>query len=145
MFSNILVSDFFILFAVFFILLRASVYMGSREWMLDFFPVFSCIYVFYLLPVCPHSPLPFNTAKLHTVGSVCAQLCMILCILMDSCLPSSSVHGIFQGKNTGAGYQALLRGIFLIQGSNRVSWISWLAGGFFTTVLPRSLWQVVSL
>ena len=83
----------------------------------DFFPVFSCIYwcyVFCLLPVCPHSPLPFNTAKLHTVGSV-------LCILMDSCLPSPSVHGIFQGKNTGAGYQALPHGIFLIQGSNRVS------------------------
>ena len=37
---------------------------------------------------------------------------------MDCSLPSSPVHGIFPGKNTGKGCHALLQGVFLTQGSN---------------------------
>ena len=35
---------------------------------------------------------------------------------MDCSPPSSSVHGIFPGKNTRVGRHALLQGIFLTQG-----------------------------
>ena len=35
---------------------------------------------------------------------------------MDCSLPSSSLHGIFPGKNTGVGCHFLLQGIFLSQG-----------------------------
>ena len=44
--------------------------------------------------------------------------CLTLCDLMDCNPPGSSVHGDSSGKNTGAGCQALLQGIFLIQGLN---------------------------
>ena len=37
---------------------------------------------------------------------------------MDCSLPGFSVHWASPGKNTGAGYHALLPGIFLTQGSN---------------------------
>ena len=40
------------------------------------------------------------------------------CDPVDCSLPGSSVHGDSPGKNTGVVYQALLQGIFLIQGSN---------------------------
>ena len=47
-----------------------------------------------------------------------AQMCPMLCDPMD-CSPSgSSIHGIFQDKNTGVGWHILLQGIFLTQGSN---------------------------
>ena len=47
-----------------------------------------------------------------------AQLCPILCSLMDCNLPGFSVHGDSPGKNTGVGCHALLQGIFLTQGLN---------------------------
>ena len=37
---------------------------------------------------------------------------------MDSSSPGSSVHGIFQARNTGVGFNFLFRGIFQTQGSN---------------------------
>ena len=46
------------------------------------------------------------------------QSCLILCNRMDCSSPGSSVSGD-SGKNTGVGCRALLRGIFLTQGSNR--------------------------
>ena len=52
----------------------------------------------------------------------------VLCLVTQSCLtlfdpmdynpPGSSAHGIFPGKNIGAGCHFLLQGIFLTQGSN---------------------------
>ena len=47
-----------------------------------------------------------------------AQLCPTLCDPMDYSLPGSSVHGIFQARNTGVGCRFLLQGILPIQGSN---------------------------
>ena len=41
-----------------------------------------------------------------------------LCNPMDCSPPHSSVHGNSPGKNTGVGCHALLKGIFLTQGSN---------------------------
>ena len=49
---------------------------------------------------------------------ICAQSRPALCNLMDCSPPSSSVHGIFPGKNTGVGCYFLLWGIFLTQVSN---------------------------
>ena len=49
---------------------------------------------------------------------ICAQLCPTLCNPVESSQPGSSVHEIFQAKNTGVGCHVLLKGIFLIQGSN---------------------------
>ena len=47
-----------------------------------------------------------------------AQSCLTLCNSMDCSPPGSSVHGIFQAKNTGAGCHFLLQGIFPTQGLN---------------------------
>ena len=49
---------------------------------------------------------------------VCAQSCLALWDLMDCGPPASSVHGISQARNTGAGCRFLLQGVFLTQGSN---------------------------
>ena len=57
--------------------------------------------------------------KLHKRALVLvAQSCLTLHDPMD-CRPSdSSVHGSFQGKNTGVGCHDLLQGIFQTQVSN---------------------------
>ena len=66
------------------------------------------------------------------------QSCLTLCNPMDCSQPDSSVHGIFQGWNTGVGCHFLLQGIFLIQGSNpyllQVSCTA--SGSFFLTTEP---------
>ena len=61
------------------------------------------------------------------------QLCPTLCDPMDCSPPGSSVHGDSPGKNTGVGYHALLRGIFLAQETN---W-GLLADRFFTSWATR--------
>ena len=49
-------------------------------------------------------------------------LCSVAPVVSDSVQhcnpPGSSLHGIFQGKNTGVGILSFLQGIFLTQGSN---------------------------
>ena len=51
-------------------------------------------------------------------GVSVTQLCLTLCDPMDCSPPSSSVRGIFPGKNMGVGCHFLLQGIFLTQGLN---------------------------
>ena len=46
------------------------------------------------------------------------QSCPTLCDPLDCSPPGSSVRGDSPGRNTGAGCQALLQGIFPTQGSN---------------------------
>ena len=64
---------------------------------------------------------------------MCAQSCLTLCNPMDCSLQGSSVHGVFQAKNTGVGCHARLQGIFPTQGSNLCLMSPMLAGGFFIT------------
>ena len=45
------------------------------------------------------------------------QLCLTLCHPMDYSLPSASVHGVLQAKNTGVGWYFLLQGILPSPGS----------------------------
>ena len=61
--------------------------------------------------VCYKEPFFFR----ETYGNACvhAQLCLTLCDPIDCSPPGSSVHGIFQGKNTGVGCHFLLQGILL--------------------------------
>ena len=47
-----------------------------------------------------------------------AQSCLILHDPMDCSPPGSSVHGVFQARNTEVGSHFLLQGIFLTQGLN---------------------------
>ena len=62
------------------------------------------------------------TASLNSDMCVCVcvcvyvKSCLTLCIPVDCSPPGSSVLGIFQEKNTGAGCHFLLQGIFLTQG-----------------------------
>ena len=76
----------------------------------------------------------------------CVCLCVCLCVCarmhsvmwscptlghpMDCSLPSSSVHGIFPGKNTGVGCHFLLQSIFPTQGWNPhlLYLLQWQAG-----------------
>ena len=52
----------------------------------------------------------------HTGSFVKSYL--TLCDPMGCSLPGYSVHGIFPGKNTGAGCHFLLQGLFPTQGMN---------------------------
>ena len=65
---------------------------------------------------------PTRLGHTHThvwkVKALFPQLCLALLPSMDYSQPSFSVHGIFQGKNTGVGSHSLLQGIFWTQGSN---------------------------
>ena len=56
--------------------------------------------------------------SVYVLACQVAQSCPTLCDPMDCSPPGSSVHGIFPGKNTGAGCHALFQGIFPTQGSN---------------------------
>ena len=47
-----------------------------------------------------------------------AQLCLTLSNPMDCSPPGSSIHGMFQAKNTGVGCHFLLQEMFLTQGLN---------------------------
>ena len=66
---------------------------------------------------------------------VCAQLCPVLCDPMDCTPPGSSVHGIFPGKNTGAGCHFLPQGISPPGDHTQVSCVSCIAGRLFTIEL----------
>ena len=49
---------------------------------------------------------------------VCVHLFLTLCDPIDCSPPSSYIHKIFPGKNTGVGCHFLLQGVFSTQGSN---------------------------
>ena len=58
----------------------------------------------------------------------------LFCNLMDCSLPGSSVHGIFQGRNTGVGCHFLLQGIFQPRNQTHIPcmgrqipyhWVTW--------------------
>ena len=70
----------------------------------------------------------FKTARCDPLSCLDAQLCLTLWTLPTRFLCPWD----FQGKNTGMCCHFLLQGIFLSQGSNPVSCISWTAGRFFT-------------
>ena len=67
---------------------------------------------------------PMDCITMHAAKLL--QLCLTLCDPMDCSLPGSSVHGNSPGKNFGVGCHALLQQIFLIQGSNPISYISYI-------------------
>ena len=83
--------------------------------------------------------------QLHVFFCSVAQLCLTLCDPKD-CSPSgSSVHGIFQVRNTGVGCHFLLQGIFPTQGLN-LCLSPVLAGRFFTTESlekPKVLYEII--
>ena len=60
---------------------------------------------------------------------ICAkslQSCLTLWDAMDCSPPGSFVHGDSPGKNTGVSCPALLQGVFPIQGSNLISYVSYI-------------------
>ena len=65
-------------------------------------------------------PFLLSAQKIKDTRNECvhAQSCSTLCDPMDYSLPSSSVHGIYPGKDTGVFCYFLLQGIMLTQGSN---------------------------
>ena len=69
-----------------------------------------------------HTSFPLSKSAYPNLGaSVHARLlqsCSKVCDPVDCSWPGSSVHGIFQEKNTGVGCHALLQGIFPTQESN---------------------------
>ena len=70
-----------------------------------------------------------------------AQLCPTLCDPMDYSLPGSSVHGIFQARNTGVGCYFL--GDLTNPGIESASLASpVLAGRFFTT---WAIWEAPNI
>ena len=72
-----------------------------------------------------------NMINITNTHCVPAQSCPTLCHPIGCSLPGSSVHGS-SGKNTGAGGQFLLQGIFPTRDQTLI-WISCIAGRIFTT------------
>ena len=67
------------------------------------------------LPLCHQRSSKTKQACFHTKS---LQSCQTLCDPMDCSPPGSSVHGIYQVKNTGMSCHVLLQGIFSTQGLN---------------------------
>ena len=66
-----------------------------------------------------YHPLIKISDRQHSVGlCLVTQSCPNLCNPMDYSPPGPSVHGDSQGKKTGVGCHALLKGKFSTQGSN---------------------------
>lgn len=72
------------------------------------------MWVSYLRKKCPPVTILCQTNQ----GCWVVQSCPTLHDPVNCRLPSSSVHGIFLGKNTGVGCPSLLQGVFTTQGSN---------------------------
>ena len=85
-----------------------------------------CRWIIYHLSY-QRSPINGNWKK---VKVKVAQLCLILCDLMDCTLPGSSVHGIFQAIILEQVAISFIQGIFLTQGSNPclLCLLHWQAG-----------------
>ena len=109
-------------------------------------------YIFYSLsePQFPCQEIGIVPCTLMEIlGSVCKAPgeCLVgawvlrwsvfstLCDTMDSSPPGSSVHGIFQARNTGVGAIIVLQGVFPTQGSNP-RLLRRQVGFFFTTEPP---------
>ena len=73
---------------------------------------------------------------LKASGGLVAKSCPTLWDPMDYSLPGSSVHGIFQARNTRVGCHFLLQGIFLTRAKPVSLASAALAGRFFTIELP---------
>ena len=76
----------------------------------------------------------------HVLCALSRQSCLTLSDPMDCSLPGSSVHWILQARIlewVAMPFQA----IFLTQGSNCISCVSWTGRGFFTT---SATWEAYS-
>ena len=65
-----------------------------------------------------------------------SHVCLTLCDSMDCSLPGSSVPGSLQARNTGVGCHALLRESSWLKDWTCISYVSIIAGRFFTTEPP---------
>ena len=83
-----------------------------QEWSFYFSQSYGVPVIRLCWPSKPNALCACMCACVHT------QSCPTLCNSMDCSLPGSSVHGIFQARNTGVGCHLLLPGIFPTQGSN---------------------------
>ena len=103
------------------------------------FPLCLHTFVYYSMSGCSGGHLSWCClgifllwAQVHT-NYECVLNHVQLCGPINCSPPSSSVHGIFQARNTGAGHHFLLQAIFP-PGIEPASLVSpALAGGFFTT------------
>ena len=68
-----------------------------------------------------------------------AQLCLILCDLMDCSLPGSSAHGILQARILEWVVISFSRGSFQPKDQTRISYI---AGRFFTIWATNLIWKI---
>ena len=68
-----------------------------------------------------------------------AQLCLTLCDPVECSPPGSSVHGILQARVLEWVAISFSRGSSPPRDRTSISYVSWLAGGFFTT---SATWEV---
>ena len=69
------------------------------------------------------------------------QSCLILCNPVDCSPPGSSVHGIFQTIILEWVSISCSRGFSWPKDQTSVSWVSCMAGGFFTTMPSEKSWS----
>ena len=80
----------------------------------------------------------FRLSEGRVLGCACgrgcapAQLCLILCDPMDCSSPGSSVHGVSQARMLEWVAISSSRGSSQPRNWTPISWVSWIAGRFFT-------------
>ena len=86
----------------------------------------------------------FACALIAVVGGLVTKLCLTLCNHVDCSMLGSSVHGIFQDKDTGVGCHFLLQEIFPTQGSNlsllHCRWVPYRLSHWESPLHPKS-WE----
>ena len=83
------------------------------------------IFINFILNLC------FPNKEITSMREGCAQLCLTLCDPMDSSLPGSYVHGIFQKEYWSGLPTSFSMGFSYPRDWTRVSWSSYIAAGFF--------------
>ena len=92
------------------------------------------------VPLTPKLFLPLRDLFLITACMLNCSVCQTLCNPVD-CKPlGSSVHGIFQGKNTGLSHHFLSRGSSQTGIEPKTPESPASAGRFFTTELPGKIY-----
>ena len=112
---------------------------------------YKCGHSFTFSPQFSFLSVPSSFLSL-CVGVLClvTQLCPTLRDPLDCSLPSSSVHGIFSGKNTEWIAISFSRGSSRLRDRTRVSYVSCIAGRFYTIWAIREthyflIWNRLSL
>ena len=114
----------------------------SLRLLLGHVSIVKCLYVSHQALLVSDLEKKSHRFYLQRVYVCCAQSCRTLCDPMDCGPPGSCVHGIFRERMLECVAMPFPSGSSRPRGQTWVSCVSWIAGGFFTTVPPGKLFYL---